>query len=287
MQECINDLYEAGVKSDKLNLIYQSNKNASIAVKTSSGVTEKFSITDTVMQGTVWGGLMCTTTMDMLCKSIYKEDKLLYKYRQSVEVPPLQMVDDVITASKCGATGTALNTNINTFMKMKKLQLSESKCAKIHIGTKKSVNTCSDQKIGNNTMKNSEKEKYLGDFVTNAANSKETIKDRKQKGYGILSEISAILRDIPLGNKRTRVGLALRHAMFLNGVLFNSESWTGYDKKDIKQLEVIDHKILRIITGAHPKTPNEMLYLETGELDITNVIRVRRLLAKHCLSPRE
>ena len=46
----------------------------------------------------------------------------------------------------------------------------------------------------------------------------------------------------------------------------------------MKQLEVIDHKILRAITGAHPKTPNEMLYLETGELDIPNVIRVRRLL---------
>ena len=43
-------------------------------------------------------------------------------------------------------------------------------------------------------------------------------------------------------------------------------------------ISVIDHKILRAITGAHPKTPNEMLYLETGELDIPNVIRVRRLL---------
>ena len=68
------------------------------------------------MQGTVWGGLLCTTTMDQLCKSIYKEDRLLYKYRESVEVPPLQMVDDIITASECGGTSSAVNAEVNKFI---------------------------------------------------------------------------------------------------------------------------------------------------------------------------
>ena len=43
-------------------------------------------------------------------------------------------------------------------------------------------------------------------------------------------------------------------------------------------MEVIDHKILRTIVGAHAKTPTEMLYLETGELDIPSVMSVRRLM---------
>ena len=149
-------------------------------------------------------------------------------------MPPLQMVDDVITASKCGATGSALNATVNTFMKMKKLELNEKKCAKIHIGGKNSADTCNKHKVGNEYINDSQKEKYLGDFVTKSANSKETIKERKQKGYGALAEIAAILRDIPLGNKRIRVGLELRHALFLNGVLFNSETWTCYNSKDIK-----------------------------------------------------
>ena len=92
------------------------------------------------------------------------------------------MVDDVITASKCGATGNALNSTVNTFMKMKKLELNEKKCAKVHIGNKRSSEKCNKLKVGNEYMNNSEKEKYLGDFVTKAANSKETIKDRKRKG---------------------------------------------------------------------------------------------------------
>ena len=52
------------------------------------------------MQGRVWGGLMCTTTMDKLCKLVYNDERLLYKYRGKVDVPPLEMVDDVITVSK-------------------------------------------------------------------------------------------------------------------------------------------------------------------------------------------
>ena len=286
LSECINDLYESGMKNDHLNLLYQANQSASIAIKTACGETERINIQDTVMQGTVWGGLVCTTTMDQLCKSIYNEDSLLYKYRQSVEVPPLQMVDDIITASKCGGTSSALNAKINKFIETKKLKLSEKKCAQIHVGSKKTLEKCQENKVRNNKMKKSQKEKYLGDFITNSANAKETIKDRKRKGYGILAEITAILKDIPLGNKRTRVGLELRHAMFLNGILFNSETWTGYTKKDITMLEVLDHKILKIITGTNAKVATEMLYLETAELDIPNVLSVRRIMFWHNIVKR-
>ena len=74
-----------------------------------------------------------------------------------------------------------------------------------------------------------------------------------------------------MGNKRTRVGLELRHAMFLNGILFNSETWTGYSKRDMKMLEVLYHKILKVITGADAKVATEVLYLETAELYIPNI----------------
>ena len=278
LSECINDLYESGMTNDKLNLLYKANESANIAIKTASGVTERLKIKDTVMQGTVWGGLLCTTTMDKLCKSIYKKDNLLYKYRQSVDVPPLEMVDDIITASACGGTSKALNEKVNKFIELKKLRLSEKKCAQIHIGSKKTRETCLKNKVRDKDMKTSEKEKYLGDYITNAANAKETIRERKRKGYGILAEITTILKDIPLGNKRKRVGLKLRQTMFLNGVLFNSETWIGFSKKDLKMLEVLDHKILKAILGAHSKVPTEMLYLETGELDLPSVISVRRLM---------
>ena len=116
LSECINDLYDAGLKYDKLMLLYKSNKTANIAIRTSSGTTERFSIHDIVMQGTVWGGLQCTTTMDSLPKQVLQDSQLMYKYRGLVSIPPLEMVDDVITAVECGFKSVRLNAAVNLFI---------------------------------------------------------------------------------------------------------------------------------------------------------------------------
>ena len=106
------------------------------------------------MQGTVWAGIMCTSTMDQLCKLILQNEHLLYKCRGKVKVPPLQMVDDVITAAKCGSTSIALNAAINTFMELKKLKLGVDKCATVHIGNNNSKLECSVKNVHGEDMKN-------------------------------------------------------------------------------------------------------------------------------------
>ena len=49
---------------------------------------------------------------------------------------------------------------------------------------------------------------------------------------------------------------------------------------------MIDNKILRLITGAQQKAPTEMLFLETAELPLKNVISVRRLMYLHTILRR-
>ena len=76
--------------------------------------------------------------------------------------------------------------------------------------------------------------------MTNKANSKDTIEDRKSRGNAALSQMSAMLQDIPLGKWRTGTGIALRQAWFINGCLFNSEVWLGFSPQDLHDLEVIE-----------------------------------------------
>ena len=180
LEECINDLFEAGLTNDKLCLLYYQNRTARIAINTPSGKTERVAIHKTVMQGTVWAGLMCTCTMDKLGSQAYGDPNLLYKYRGEVNVPPLQMVDDVIMASKCGNQVVTSNSAVSTFMKLKKLDLSETKCARIHIG-KSNCDKCPTILVNDKVIKKSEKEKYLGDYLTEIATATETIKDRKKR----------------------------------------------------------------------------------------------------------
>ena len=61
VQECINDVYETGFDNDKLPLLFSENQHAKIAVKTPTGISKRVSIRN--MQGTVWGSLLCTTSM--------------------------------------------------------------------------------------------------------------------------------------------------------------------------------------------------------------------------------
>ena len=127
-------------------------------------------------------------------------------------------------------------------------------------------------------MKNSKKEKYLGDFVSSNGKIRVTIEERKSKALAMVSEITAILDDIPLGKYKMEIGLKLREAMFINGVLFNSEAWHGVTEADIKILEQIDEYLLRSPVNGHSKTPLEFLYLEAGAVPIRFLISSRRMI---------
>ena len=115
------------------------------------------------------------------------------------------------------------NSTVNVFMEQNKLKLAASKCSRIHIG--KSRDECHVVKVHDEKMKNSESEKYLGDFISHDGKHDATMSNRIQRAYSYLSEIRALLTDMPFGKRRLQIGLMLRDAMFVNGVLCNSESW--------------------------------------------------------------
>ena len=126
-------------------------------------------------------------------------------------------------------------------------------------------------------MKDSQKEKYLGDILNDKGNIKDTIENRIAKAWSYVSEIGAILNEFPFGNKRIQVGLMLREAMFLNGVLHSCEAWHGVGATQIAQIELVDHHLMRTILDASSKIAIEFLYLETGALPVKYVIASRRL----------
>ena len=85
--ECINDIYEAGMTNDKLPLLFKMNQNAKVAIKTVQGITKRKDIKNIIMQGTVWGSLLCTSTLDKLPKQAYENEALLFKYKGKYKSP--------------------------------------------------------------------------------------------------------------------------------------------------------------------------------------------------------
>ena len=201
MQECINDLFETGFTNDKLPLLYLENRNAKIAVKTPHGISERKTINNVVMQGTVWGSLFCTTTMDKLGKISYENEDLLYIYKNQVKIPSLGMVDDVISIQRCSSDAVKTNATINAFIESKKLTLSKSKCSRIHISkiNPTAEHNCPELKVHDGKMANSNRKKYLGDIVDKSGKICTTVEDRQRKGSAAVAEIITILEEIRLG----------------------------------------------------------------------------------------
>ena len=80
----------------------------------------------------------------------------------------------------------------------------------------KKKDECYDIKVHEENMKDSISEKYLGDYFRNDGKNDSTINDRILRVYSYLSEIRALLTDMPYGRRRVQIGLMLRDAMFVN-----------------------------------------------------------------------
>ena len=88
-------------------------------------------------------------------------------------------------------------------------------------------------------MGNSDQEVHLGDIIEKSVKVKLNIEKRKFKGYKG-NNILAITNDVPLAHWKMEAGLKFRQALFLNGILYNSEAWHSIEDKDIISLERAD-----------------------------------------------
>ena len=284
LHEVISSLFSAGMTNDKLPLLFLENRNAQVAIKTSGGISKRTTISNIIMQGSVWGSLCCVVIMDKLGKLVYSKPELIFYYKEKVAVPPLQMVDDVLGIQNCSSQSQHLNTVINTFMECEKFSLSKTKCHNIHIG--KNRRNCPDLKVHNEPMKDSISEKYLGDIIQKSGSQKSNLTNRIAKGWGKVSEILALVNEAPLGSFRVQAGLILRKAMLVNGTLFNSEAWHGISSSQIEAFEKIDQALLKGLIGAHSKIPIPAIYLETAQIPMRFILACRRILYLHTILNR-
>ena len=99
-------------------------------------MTERKQIGRVVMQGEVFGPLCCSVQVDTFGKECIQKSKYLYLYKESVDIPTLSMVDDLLLISTCGLNSVLINGFINSKTNQKKLQYGVEKCHRMHIGAR-------------------------------------------------------------------------------------------------------------------------------------------------------
>ena len=132
-------------------------------VKTPCGNTEEFEMSQLVLQGSVFGPLKCCVQIDTLGRDCLAQDKCLHRYKDTISVPPLALIDDIITINKCDSDAIEANAVVNMKIESKKLRLSQEKCAQIHVS--KNSDKCETHlKVHQDAMKKVQEGSYLGDI---------------------------------------------------------------------------------------------------------------------------
>ena len=276
--ETANDIFKAGVDDDKFVLIANSNKNCQVAVKTPwGGLTNRIQLQELEMQGTVLSNIKCSVQIDSIGKDCIVQNKGTYKYKDCITIPPLSMVDDVITVSSCGVDSVTVNAIVQAKIECKQLELGPQKCFNMHIG-KKTKNLCPSLSIHGGTMYTSEKQQYLGDILTTSGTINDNILARYNKGLGKVSEILAMLQEISFGPHYFKMAMLFRNSILLSSMLCSSEVLYGITNKHIEKLEQVDRIFFRRLFEVPNCTAIESFYLETSSLPIRFILIGRRLL---------
>ena len=147
----------------------------------------------------------------------------------------------------------------------------------IHMGNN---SNCNELKMHEEKMHYSDSAVYLGEVIHKSGKAKFNINEGYIKAYAIIAKIRAVLQD-ELLRKEKKVGVPLRQAMFVNGVLLNGEIWNSTSQEDKKKLEAIDNQVMQVVCGSHAKTAMECLYSETGEKPLRHIITNHKILYLH------
>ena len=276
--ETANDLYKAGVIDDKFILIANSNKECRVAIKTPwGGLTDRVTLTELEMQGTVLANIKCSVQIDSLGQDCIRENKGIFKYKNCISIPPLSMVDDVITVNNCGVESVKMNAIVQSKVECKQLELGHLKCFNMHCG-KLSKQSCPQLSIHGKSMLISDKEKYLGDILTTNGKIHENITARYNKGIGKVNEILGILQEVSFGPHYFKMALLFRNSILLNSMLCSSEVLYGINNTHIEKLEQVDRIFFRRLFQVPNCTAIEAFYLETASIPIRFILMGRRLL---------
>ena len=271
LEAALNALYENGLQNDMLNLLFIENKTTNIAIKVNNILSKRTNVTNVIMQGSVWGGLKCTSQMDILNKICNENENLQYRYKSdpNITIGVRGMVDDTLALAECGNPSILKNTTVNSFVETKRLQMHRDKSVVLHVGNvEKCKRTCPQLKVHEDIMPEKVSTKYLGNIISANGGVSETVEDRRSKGWGKVAALLGVLGEVDMGSHRVEIGLLMRKAILVSSLLWSAEAWSDIKERDLKRLEQVDSAYLKSLVKGHSKNPKNFHHLETGKIKI-------------------
>ena len=134
-----------------------------------------------------------------------------------------------------------------------------------------------DKHIGKEAMKNVLNKKYLGSIFTHDMKNSLNIKEKTDRGVGIVNKILSSIYERPYGEHTYKAAIIMREAMLIGSMLTNSESWINLTQQDLDKLQKPDTILQRKLLSEAGNSSKVFMLLELGILPVRYVIIMKRL----------
>ena len=157
LEDCINPLWENGIRDDMLSLIYLLNTKVQVTIRTPIGESQPFICSSIVKQGTISGPVLNNCSIGDFSKS-----RCPY-YFGNTEIKSLEFVDDIADLNDDMISAQVSCKVMENMQDKKRLTFSAEKCELLRINPKPSVN--------NAQVKMVEFARYLGDYFNTSGDN--------------------------------------------------------------------------------------------------------------------
>ena len=272
LEDSIISLYKLGLRNEFLSLIYKTNVEAEVVVKTPLGNSAPFTKTSIVKQGSVTACTLCSATTGEFCDENMEGGMPM----GDVTIRNLAYVDDVMLANNNISDANSSHSNFCFFADKKKQPLNEEKCYLLPVNCKP-TDALPIQVVNQQLVKIKEMVTYLGDIFNQKGNFKDLIDDRVRKATICTINAMALCSDQEMGKFALESLLLLYTVVFVTGLLYNSETWNNLSKNDLDKLQSAQNKYLKWMLHTPRGTATSFTLLELGVLPIRREIELRKL----------
>ena len=300
LKQALSDLYDVGVNDDNLVLLHQANQKIHMAVKTQSGLTERQTVRDIVLQGDTWGSIMASVQVDSIGKECIAEGHG-YLYKGKLPVPFLGLVDDIIGITNAGLDAQKMNTFINVKSAEKTLQFGPKKCKSMLVGKNcanivqsdifvdnwkieyEDIPDSAETKLvetfcGQIAMQRTEEQKYLGFVLSSKGDNMANIREVKKKSIGVIRKIMNKLKCLNLQKYYFECAMIFMDSMLRGSILYAADMYYNLKESELRQIERIEESYLRQVLKTTRGCPISQIYLETGQIPARFEIKKMRLM---------
>ena len=287
LKQAISDIYEAGLKNDKLSLIFEANKEIFMSVNTPAGLTDRQLLENIVLQGDTWGSLLASVLVDSIGQECAASG-YGYQYKNILPIGMLGLVDDIIGVTEAGFKAQMLNAFLNVKTAEKSLQFGIKKCKSMLIGKNvKNVPNSSlcvdkwtvehvedkltgdtelvEQYAGQVEIEKCSEQKYLGFIISSQGDNMANIRTLINKSIGTRRTIFSKLNSMNLQKYYFECGVIFLNTMLRTSILYASETYYNLKESEIRQIERIEESFMRQLLNTSRGCPISQLYLELGQ----------------------